>query len=168
MAPALDKVMTQAERGRKWYERKQLSSGFLFSVFSCMKARCYEKKHQSFKSYGDSGVTICAEWLDDPELFFRWGRGQGYRRGLQIDRIDNAKGYSPDNCRFVTGSQNCLNKRRREIPSRPRAKLTMDQANEVRKLSAEGVPQREIGRRFGISHATVWAIKSGRTWIGSV
>jgi hypothetical protein len=35
----------------------------------------------------------------------------GWKRGLEIDRIDNNGGYSPDNCRFVDRKTNMRNRR---------------------------------------------------------
>ena len=41
----------------------------------------------------------------------KWTLDNEYEKGLQLDRIDNAKGYSPENCRFVTASVNSRNRR---------------------------------------------------------
>ena len=76
-----------------------------------MKKRCYSKSNDNYGRYGSIGVTICKEWLNDTQLFIDWCRANGYKKGLQIDRIDNNRGYSPENCRFVTRSENQQNTR---------------------------------------------------------
>jgi len=71
----------------------------------------------SYNSYGGRGIRICPEWYDEEikerriENFMRWALSNGYAFGLQIDRIDNYKGYTPDNCRFVSPKINGRNKR---------------------------------------------------------
>src|SRR6188474_1286654 len=81
-----------------------------------MMLRCYDAKNPNFKNYGARGIFVCATW-HDPTRFDRWCR-KHHEPGLEIDRIDNDSGYRPSNCRFVTRSENCLNKRRRKFCQR--------------------------------------------------
>lgn len=89
--------------------RKGESSTYLCKVWREMKYRClpnYFENHLYFKK----GITVCNEWADDYFIFKKWAIEAGYNRGLQIDRINNSKGYSPNNCRFVTPSVNVNNR----------------------------------------------------------
>jgi hypothetical protein len=61
--------------------------------------------------YGGRGITVCNEW-EDYSTFKKWAMQNGYKEGLCIDRIDNFKGYSPDNCRWTTNKINCNNTRK--------------------------------------------------------
>lgn len=69
-----------------------------------MKNRCYNPNYYLFQHYGGKGVTVCDEWLGENGLknFAEWSLANGYSDTLSIDRIDNRKGYSPSNCRWVS------------------------------------------------------------------
>lgn len=56
------------------------------------------------------GVSVCQAWLDYPTQFVHWAVVNGFKPGLTIDRIINAKGYTPENCRWVTMTENLQNK----------------------------------------------------------
>lgn len=77
--------------------------------FTCMKQRCTNPEHKNFERYKDT--TICDEWLKDSFVFVMWALGHGWQDHLEIDRKDNSKGYSPENCRFVTRSENRRNQK---------------------------------------------------------
>lgn len=72
--------------------------------------RCANPNHIAYKKYGGRGITVCQEWIDSPQAFVDWALANGFSPELQIDRIDNDKGYSPDNCRWVTARENMRNR----------------------------------------------------------
>lgn len=83
----------------------------LYIVWSGMKQRCVNPKHIHYNIYGGRGITVCKEWSEDFGVFEAWAINSGWKPGLEIDRIDNEKGYFPENCRIVTHAENVRNKR---------------------------------------------------------
>ena len=92
----------------------KLSNTRLYNVWSAMKQRCYYPKHKDYYNYGGRGITVCDEWKDDFKAFYDWSMSHGYRDDLSIDRKDNDKGYSPDNCRWATAREQRINQRPRK------------------------------------------------------
>ena len=153
-----------ARKGREWYRKRQQRTDGLYSTYVAMKQRCHYERHEHYAQYGARGIRVCEEWRASFSAFLVWAARNGYRPGLQLDRIDNDQGYSPENCRFVTPSENAHNKRKPATPQRNNPKLTVDQIGQIRKLLPTGISLREIGRRFGVTHGTILAIKNNRSW----
>lgn len=82
----------------------------LYSRWSSMKARCHSSTCQKYGRYGARGITMCKEWRDSFRAFERWSLENGFLPELQIDRINNDRGYSPKNCRWITGIENQANR----------------------------------------------------------
>ena len=75
-------------------------------IFDDMKQRCYNKNRKDYRWYGAKGIKICDEWFDNPKSFEEWALQNGYQDNLTIDRINENKNYSPDNCRWIENKQN--------------------------------------------------------------
>jgi hypothetical protein len=97
-------MLTKTKRIRKNYPRPPF-----YRLWCSMKCRCREDRKAD--RYRDRGLSVCDEWANSFTAFRDWVLANGYKPGLHIDRIDNNRGYSPDNCRFVTIKQNNQNKR---------------------------------------------------------
>lgn len=79
-----------------------------YSSWCAMKDRCLNKSSKDFINYGAKGITICKEWIDSFEQFYK---DMGNKpKGFSIERIDNKKGYFPENCKWADRSTQQRNK----------------------------------------------------------
>jgi hypothetical protein len=81
-----------------------LSKSRIYGLWKDMKDRCENKSSISYPLYGAKGISVCEEWHDFSK-FAKWSFEHGYSDDLTIDRIDGETGYCPDNCRWVSWSE---------------------------------------------------------------
>ncbi len=99
------------DSARKRFTKHGLRGHPIRNHHVAMMQRCYYEKSAGYNNYGGRGITVCAEWKSNLKGFYDWAINNGWEEGLAIDRIDNDKGYSPDNCRWATVQNNAYNKR---------------------------------------------------------
>jgi hypothetical protein len=117
-----------------------------------MISRCSNPNDDSYPQYGARGISVCERWLRFENFLADMGERP---RGTSIDRIDGRKGYSPDNCRWATRSEQAQNT--------TRAKLTLEDAKDI--LSKAGVvPARVLAERYGVRRWRIYQIWNGQAW----
>lgn len=118
----------------------------LYRVWDGIIQRCCNPNAKNYRNYGGRGIRICNEWRENFSAFEEFCLSNGWEYGLQVDRIDNNKGYSPDNIQFVTRAENLRNKR----------------TNHLITFLGETLCAADWCERFGISGSTLWRrLKSG-------
>ena len=88
-----------------------LSNHRFYNKWMAMMSRCYSKKAISYPNYGGRGITVHKEW-QDVRNFVKWA-DETYIDGMTLDRIDNDKGYYPNNCRWADAYTQNINQRKK-------------------------------------------------------
>lgn len=83
-----------------------------YACWKALKNRCTNPKNNQWKDYGGRGITVSERWMDFINFFEDLGK---IPEGMEIDRIDNNKGYSKENCRYVSKKENSRNRRTTKI-----------------------------------------------------
>lgn len=87
-----------------------LSNSSEFNTWDTMKARCYNPNATGYERYGAKGIKICDRWLESFKNFYE-DMGPKPDTNYSLDRLDNSKGYSKENCRWVTSKIQARNRK---------------------------------------------------------
>ena len=113
----------------------------LYTTWKMLRQRCLNPKSISYRFYGARGIKICKNWNSFSS--FVKDMEPGFREGLTLDRIDNNKDYSPENCRWATKKQQANNRRNQRLLTHNGKSLTItDWAEEL------GVKRSTLSMRF--------------------
>lgn len=126
----------------------------LQSIHGGMKERCNNKKNKDFHKYGARGIKVCDEWFRAYE-FVVWALNNGYQEDLTIDRVDNNKGYSPENCRWATPQVQSQNTRNTFLTPEIIRLIKIDL------LTMSGV---DVAIKYGLNRQFISTIKTGKYW----
>jgi hypothetical protein len=128
----------------------------LYNTWQAMKQRCSNANHPKYNRYGGRGITVCDEWLN-LHGFIYWSLENGWFEGASIDRVDNDKGYFPENCRWVTVSTNSIKK--------STTKISIEDAHVIRYRLLLGESCASIAKDYPICDSGISAIKRGITHV---
>jgi len=136
----------------------------LYWVWRSMISRCHNPNDTIYRNYGAIGIKVCDEWRNDIKVFYNWAIGNGYKKGLELDKDKLAstkpgKLYSPKYCSFITHAENNQNKKT--------TKLNWNSINEIRniKLLIPTIKLKELGEAYNISSSYVSAILKNKKWV---
>ncbi len=133
----------------------------IYRTWINMKSRCYDPNQESYRYYGAKGIRVCDEWKHDFTSFLKWASANGYSDNLTIDRKNPKLGYFPENCQWVTMSENSKKSKR---------KLSQQKVIEIRKLYEKVSPisKRKFYRTYckslGVCRGTIENVIRGQTW----
>lgn len=117
-----------------------------YKVWATMKSRCRNPKVGCYASYGARDITVCERWDKFENFIEDMGRAPA---GMSLDRIDNNRGYSPDNCGWATRIEQARNRRDNRIITHAGISRTLQEwANAV------GISRERISDRL----KTGWAV----------
>lgn len=128
--------------------QQKLSGTRIYNIWRAMNRRCTDPRHDAYKYYGGRGIVVCEEWRQSFLAFHSWAIANGYDDDLTIDRIDSDGNYSPENCTWLSMTEQ--NRRHRNCIA----------------LTYNGVTQLAIdwARQFGIKFSTFyWKLHRGET-----
>lgn len=94
-----------------------------YRIWIMMRVRTSDPKHKAFKDYGGRGIKVCDEWFNWDDGFEKFFAHIGAAPSLKytLDRIDNEKGYEPNNVKWSTAAEQRANQRPR-APRVPKPK----------------------------------------------
>lgn len=127
-----------------------------YKTWRCMKDRCSNPATNGYKYYGGKGIEVCDRW-DNSFLNFLNDMGLKPESNYQLDRIEEDKNYTPENCQWLKPLYN--------IRKRSYTKLTYLKAEEIREIyKSGGFSQREIAKKFNICQQNVNSIIKNKRW----
>ena len=115
-----------------------------------MKSRCLNPNVSDYKYYGGRGITVCKRWLKFENFFIDMGIRPDSK--LTLERTNNNKGYSPENCKWATRFEQQNNTRKN--------KLFVAFGPEGQELI--GKNQSAFARKFGLARAHINGCLNGR------
>jgi hypothetical protein len=99
-------VNSKRSIGNEFGKIHGLSYHPLRAIRKAMIHRCYNENNKFYKNYGGKGVKVCEDWKNSLQSFYDWAIANGWEKGLSIDRKDNNGDYTPENCHWITVSEN--------------------------------------------------------------
>lgn len=117
-----------------------LKNNPLYRAWTDMKTRCSNPNYNKYHRYVGRGITFCDRWNKFSN--FKEDMGKSFKVGLQLDRINNDKGYSPENCKWSTRKEQANNKNNNKLIKYKGKIKTLTQWSEYLNIKRSTLAQR--------------------------
>lgn len=146
----------------------------LNAIYLGMKYRCCNLNDKRYKNYGSKGISVCEEWLNSERekntpnstkgwiSFKNWAMSNGYSDKLTLDRIDNSKGYSPQNCRWVDMKVQQNNRSNNHLITYNGKTQTLAQWCDELNLNRQSMTSRIVTMRWSVERAFSEGIRKSK------
>lgn len=125
-----------------------------YQSWRSLRRRCSDPTCPGYKDWGGRGITVCERWSNFEAFFEDMGpKPKGPR--ISVERIDNSKGYTPENCKWGTPIEQSRNRRS--------TKITLEKARRIRLLWLVGF-RGELVEMFGVCRRTIYDIAAQKLW----
>lgn len=133
-----------------------------YNIWAGVWNRCNNQKVKMYQTYGAVGIKLSEEWHTFSKF---WEDMEGtYFEGATIDRIDNNKGYSKENCRWATKIQQAINKRTTHVYEHEGKKLTIRELAEMAKIPYETMFTRLRKYKWTLSESITTPVSYGNRY----
>lgn len=139
------------EMSSKRLKTHGLTKSSIHIVWVNMIQRCTNENNYQYKNYGGRGINVCERWLRFIDFYN--DMIYGYNIDLELDRIDNNKGYYKENCRWATTKINSRNKRN--------TKLDLHKIDEIRK---SGLRVSVLAKMYSVHPNHIYKILNYERW----
>ena len=119
-----------------------------------MQRRCKSPHRHNANSYVEKGIEVCTRWLKFENFLADMGERP---KNMTLDRLDNGKGYNPENCRWATAAQQAQNQTSTKLNA-----TDVQRIRDIRHVS--GLSHRQLGAYFNVAHTTIGGILRGTSW----
>ena len=124
-----------------------------YSIWLAMISRCNNPDSTYYSHYGGRGIGVCQAWLDKEKFIADMGEPEV---GMTLERIDNEQGYSPENCRWASYTEQSHNRRS--------TRLSWASVAEIRNSLYSYA---NLAVRFGVTPSNVYLVVHNNTWVDS-
>lgn len=140
-----------------------MSKTDIYNIWIGIKMRCYNENNEDYYNYGGRGVTMCAEWYDNPEAFIKWAIDNGWKSGLEVDKDKNGGLiYSPENCVVITKKNNSNHRRDNHYVEYNNKRQTIQQWSEEINIPASTLWARLVKLKWGIEKSLSTPLKKNK------
>lgn len=138
----------------------EMSNTRIYKSWASLLQRCNNSNATAYKGWGGRGITVCKSWYKF--INFYKDMGNSYRDDLQIDRIDNNKGYFKENCKWSTSIEQNNNKRDNHFIEWQRKRKTIAQWARELNINAGTLKSRINESKWPIEKALFYRMKAYR------